>query len=240
MIRITMTRRLRAAAVAALISATGLGVAAAAVAPAPGRTDPRIRVVRYEPDQVVLLEGTLGYAMTIQFGPGERIENVSIGDSLGWQVTPNRRANLLFLKPVETSGATNMAVVTSLRSYNFDLRVRRPRGPGDPGAIFGLRFDYPEPARLVIATDADAQPKPPTPPTDVNHAYTFEGSRKGLPSRVFDDGQSTYFEFTATTDVPAIYAVDNDKKEAVVNVTFRNGLFAVDRLAHSTAAATRG
>ncbi len=207
--------------------------AGAAVVPTPSATDPRIRVVRYEPNQVVLLEGTMGYAMTIEFDQGERIENVSIGDSLGWQVTPNRRANLLFLKPVDKVGTTNMSVVTNLRSYNFDLRVRRARGAGDTGAIFGLHFDYPEPVRLVASIDPATKPAPPPPPTDVNHAYSFEGSSKGLPSRVFDDGQSTYFEFPAATDVPAIFAVDNDKKEAVVNVTFRNGMFVVDRLARA-------
>ncbi len=36
----------------------------------------------------------------IEFGHGERIENVAVGDSSAWQVTPNKRANLLFLKPL--------------------------------------------------------------------------------------------------------------------------------------------
>ena len=125
-------------------------------------------------------------------------------------------------------------MVTNLRTYNFDLRVRKARGPGDPGVVFGLHFEYPEPVRLVSADNGAAKPPPPpAPPKDVNHAYSFEGSSKGLPSRVFDDGQSTYFEFAATTDVPAIFAVDNDKKEAVVNVTLRDGLFVVDRLARA-------
>ncbi len=216
-----------------LFALTAAPRANAAVVPSPSATDSRIRVVRYEPNQVVLLEGTLGYAMTITFDLGERIENVSIGDSLGWQVTPNRRANLLFLKPVDKIGTTNMSVVTNLRSYNFDLRVRKPHGAGDTGVIFGLHFEYPEPVRLVVTDDPAVKPPPPPPPADVNHAYTFEGSAKGLPSRVFDDGQSTYFEFPATTDIPAIFAVDNDKKEAVVNVTFRDGFFVVDRLARA-------
>ena len=227
-----MTRLTLVTALWASLLLGGGQMVCAAIVPQPSATDPRIRVVRYEPDQVVLLEGTLGYAMTIEFEPGERIENVSIGDSLGWQVTPNRRASLLFLKPVDKVGTTNMSVVTNLRSYNFDLRVRKARGAGDTGAIFGLHFDYPEPVRLTATVDAAPKP-PPAPPTDVNHAYSFEGSSKGLPSRVFDDGQSTYFTFPADMDVPAIFAVDNDKKEAVVNVTFRNGMFVVDRLARA-------
>ena len=50
---------------------------------------------------------------------------------------------------------------------------------------------------------------------------------------MFDDGVSTYFEFPASVDVPAIFAVDGDKKEAVVNVSFRGNLLVVDRLARA-------
>lgn len=204
-----------------------------AVTPGRSPTDARIRIVRYEPDQVVELEGTLGFATTITFGPGERIENVSIGDSLGWQVTPNRRANLLFVKPIDRSSTTNMAVVTNLRTYNFDLHVRRSWRRGDPAVVFSLHFEYPEPVKLAAAPAEVSTPAAPPPPKDVNHAYSFEGSSKGLPSRVFDDGVSTYFEFPASVDVPAIFAVDADKKEAVVNVSFRDNLLVVDRLARA-------
>jgi len=221
----------------AVITAVACLIAPAPVMSAvtPGRspTDARIRVVRYEPDQVVELEGTLGFATTITFGPGERIENVSIGDSLGWQVTPNRRANLLFVKPIDRSSTTNMAVVTNLRTYNFDLHVRRSWKRGDPAVVFSLHFEYPEPVKLAALTADAAPPPPPAPPKDVNHAYSFEGSSRGLPSRVFDDGVSTYFEFPASVDVPAIFAVDADKKEAVVNVSFHDNFLVVDRLARA-------
>ena len=225
-----MIRRAAAGLLAGAILISPLTSAVGAVVPAASAVDPRIRVVRYLPDQIVLFEATLGYSSTLEFGPGERIENVSIGDSLAWQVTPNRRATMLFVKPIAATGATDMTVLTNLRRYDFDLRVRRPRGPNDPGIIFGLRFEFPEPAHLA----AVAEPvKPPTPPTDLNHAYTFEGSPRGLPARVFDDGRSTYFAFADTVDLPAIFAVDPDKKEAVVNVTYKDGLLVVDRLAQA-------
>ena len=215
---------------AGVILIAPLTPAVGAVVPFASAVDPRIRIVRYLPDQIVLFEATLGYSSTLEFGPGERIENVSIGDSLAWQVTPNRRANMLFIKPIAAAGATDMTVLTNLRRYDFDLRVRRPRGPNDPGIIFGLRFDFPEPARLAAA---EPPIKPPSPPTDLNHAYTFEGSPRGLPTRVFDDGRSTYFTFADTVDLPAIFAIDPDNKEAVVNVTYKDGLLVIDRLAQA-------
>ena len=58
----------------------------------------------------------------LEFEPGEKIETVSIGDALGWQVTPNRKADVLFVKPVLKS-TTNLTVLTDLRRYAFELRV---------------------------------------------------------------------------------------------------------------------
>jgi type IV secretion system protein VirB9 len=95
--------------------------------PAPGAVDPRIRTVAYDPDQVVRLTGYFGIQTMLEFAPDERIENVSIGDAMGWQVTPNKKANLLFLKPLDRTAATNMTVVTDRRRYVFELVVARPR-----------------------------------------------------------------------------------------------------------------
>jgi type IV secretion system protein VirB9 len=204
------------------------GGAVASIAPVPGPGDPRIRIVHYDPNEVVELQGALGYQMTIEFGAGERIENVSIGDGLGWQITPNHRANLLFVKPLDVHSVTDMTVITNLRRYVFDLSARRAVGRFDRSLIFRVRFEFPEPFVAV----AEAKPiPPPQPPQDVNHAYRVEGSSQNVPQRVFDDGHATYFVFPANTEIPAIFAVDPDRKEAVVNSATRNGFVVVDRLA---------
>ena len=49
--------------------------------------------------------------------------------------------------------------------------------------------------------------------------------------RLFDDGQATYFAFGPDEDLPAIFAVDPDGGEAVVNSHMRAGYIVVDRLA---------
>jgi type IV secretion system protein VirB9 len=213
-------------AVMLAVTATSAGRAA----PAQPAADHRIRIVRYVPDQITRLDCTLGYVVTLSLGPDERIENVAIGDSLGWQITPNRRARILFIKPNERATTTNMSVVTNLRSYDFELRARRAAGGHDSQPLYTVRFDYPEPAAVAVEPPAPPAP-PPEPPKDVNHAYSFSGSPKGLPTRVFDDGQSTYFVFAEGADFPAIFAVDPDNKEAVVNVAQRDGYVVVDRLA---------
>jgi type IV secretion system protein VirB9 len=202
----------------------------AAERPMPGPSDPRIRVVHYDPNEVIELEGTLGYAMSIEFGENEKIENVAIGDSQGWQVTPNRRANLLFVKPMRRDAVTNMAVYTNLRRYMFDLVVGPEEGARDRGIIFGVRFEYPEPAAATLSSQ-QALAKPQM-PSDVNHAYSYQGSSHNLPTRVFDDGHSTYFAFSESASYPAIYVLEDDNQEAVVNVYNRDGYLVVDRVAH--------
>ena len=219
-----MRRGVLICAVLALSAAPAL----AAVAPLPSAGDPRMRVAKYAPEEVVELVGDLGYQLTIEFGDGERIENVSIGDAQGWQVTPNRKANLLFLKPIDHIAPTNMTVVTNLRRYAFELKVRAhvPAG-AESSIIYGLRFDYPPPPPAPAAEKTIVK----APPQVVNAAYSYEGSSKSLPARVFDDGKSTYFQFAEADEYPAIYVLEPGQGEAVVNFTIRDGYVVVDQVA---------
>lgn len=195
----------------------------AAEAPRPGLVDSRIQTVEYDPDQVVLLRGVLGYQLMLEFAPDERLENVSIGDSLAWQVTPNRKANLLFLKPLERAATTNMTVVTSQRRYAFDLRVA-PRGVQAP---YVVRFEYPLAAVALpeepVARDLE--------PQIVNRSYSIKGSPESSPARVFDDGRMTYFAWAPQASAPAIFAVSADGSESLVNYGVRGGYTVVEQLA---------
>jgi type IV secretion system protein VirB9 len=170
--------------------------------------DRHIQHVFYNPDDVVRLTGAIGWQITLEFAPDERIENVSIGDSLAWQVTPNKRAKMLFLKPLTAKASTNMTVITNQRQYAFALATA-PRRPSTPWIV---RFDYP---RAVVET----LPEPPAPPQPrLNFAYAKAGDALLLPTRVWDDGRQTYFEFADGVSLPAIFAGGPGKDEALVNV----------------------
>lgn len=217
-----MNRRHLIAAVAlALIGASSQ----AQVAPAPGPGDPRLQVVPYDPYQVVELNASLGFQTMIEFGPDERIETISIGDAAGWQVTPNRKADLLFVKPLDRSTPTNMAVVTSKRRYNFQLAARIAAGPRDPRLVYGLRFSYPpEPP---AATPPSA---PPAPAGPVSRDYSVTGTERLTSTRVFDDGRSTWFRFAPEGETPAIFALDAAGQESIVNFTVRGDYVVVDQI----------
>ena len=211
------------ASLCVVVAAPGL----AAQIPTPGPVDPRIRTIVYNPREVVTIVGQLGYQIVISFGAGERIENISLGDSMGWQATPNKKADLLFLKPLDRLPSTNMAIVTNLRRYNFELisaatTTRRAQ-------TYDIRFIYPN---EELAAAAIAVPETPvsdaTPPDGWNFAYSYAGAKTLVPARVFDDGRFTYFQWPESVDTPAVFAVGVDGKEALVNHVTRGRYFVVE------------
>lgn len=199
--------------------ASALLLLTAARLPEPGLLDPHIQSVLYVPDEVVRLQGALGWQIMLEFGPDERIENVSIGDAMAWQVTPNKRARTLFLKPLVKNAATNMTVVTDRRRYAFSLETAG-RKPSTPWVV---RFQYPQ---EVVET---IEEPPPPPPPVLNFAYRTEGSPAVAPTRVWDDGTLTYFEFAPQTPIPAIFAGGPGKDEALVNSLIRGRVVVVQQ-----------
>ena len=197
----------------------GLLLLTAARVPEPGPVDPHIQSITYLPDEVVLLQGALGWQIMIEFGPDERIENVSIGDALAWQVTPNKRARILFLKPLVKNAATNMTVVTDRRRYAFALQTTA-RFATTPWVV---RFQYP--SEVVEAVDE----LPPQVATPLNLSYIIQGDADVRPSRVWDDGTMTYFEFVPEQAIPAIFANGPGKNEALVNSLTRGRIIVVQQ-----------
>lgn len=188
--------------------------------------DPRIRTVAYDPDQVIRLTGYFGLQTMLEFALDERIENVSIGDALGWQVTPNKRANLLFLKPLDRVASTNMTVVTDRRRYVFDLMVAAPKA-STRDLAYVVRFQVPAP--LMAA--APSPPASRATPLAKNSAYSLQGPLAIQPTRVFDDGRSTYFAWPQQADLPAVFVVGADGVEGLANAVVRDGFLVVDQLA---------
>lgn len=193
--------------------------------------DPRIASHLYQPSEVVTIHGRGDTQSTIAFAPDERIENVAVGDSAGWQVTPNKRADLLFLKPIKPGARTNMTVVTDQRTYLFDL-VSTPRA----APVYMLRFTYPAAPRPVPAavaapevTVAAVEAKPVDPdPSTLNFGWASRGDKALLPSRVFDDGHSTFLAWAANVPLPAILASEGNGIEGPVNYTVRGDYIVVD------------
>ena len=214
----------------AALLASALALVAAPLA----AQDARLVEVAYDEAKVFRIEGKPKVQATIRFADNESIENVAIGDSAAWQVTPNKRANLLFVKPLEPRAATNMTVVTNKRTYLFDL-VATPTGR----PLYVLSFTYPdepEPETPQLAVDersdieraATEDGLAVIDPSDLNFAWTGSGEENLLPTRVFDDGTATFMTWPAGRPVPAILMTNSQGTEGPVNFTVRGDTIVID------------
>jgi type IV secretion system protein VirB9 len=225
-----MTRRISKGAVAALLLALGAAPAFAEAIPAPGRTDPRIRTVAYNRDNVTAIDATYGTSTMIELQPDEKIETLALGDSMAWKVEPNRKGNIIFVKPIDKNAQSNLNVVTDRRIYSFILRsnLRPPNGQ-----LYEVRFRFPNEeadARLIAAAkERAAYPNlKDFNIANANSDYGYKGSPANKPVAVFDDGTKTWFRFEGET--PAIYIVDAERNEALVNFRTEGPFVVVDKV----------
>jgi len=197
-------------------------------APMAAAQDGRIRAIDYTDGQVVRLETCLGFQTMITFATNERIENVALGDAAQWQATPNKRGNLIFIKPFLKTAHTNMSVVTNLRTYAFDLGTKDAAACKKGDVVYDLRFRYADaPAADATAPATDAPPVSAL-PEKRNTAYTYSGDKELVPLRLFDDGQSTYLLWAEGVAFPAIYAFV-DGKESLINFGYREGYIVIEQ-----------
>ncbi len=209
-----------------------IGLSLLAIAMPAAAEDRRIQALLYDPAAVVTIVGRPGIQSTIEFAPDERIENVAIGDSAAWQVTPNRRASLLFLKPNAAAARTNMTVVTDRRTYMFDLVA--PRRAVTP--LYALRFTYAEPLAAEIAPMPSAAPPPLVQasqrPTALDLRFDWAGKGKSalLPRRAFDDGQALYLAWDSSAAIPAMLTVDAQGVEGPVNYSMKGDYVVIDQI----------
>lgn len=201
--------------------------------------DPRLQSVHYQPDKVVKVQGRLGFQSMIEFGQGEAIENVAVGDSSAWQVTPNKRANLLFLKPLVGKARTNMTVVTDQRTYLFDLSVA---GAGTT-PLYNMRFTYGATPPAPVAADQPQQQQKIAYPTllanasasapavvhpKLNYDWKQKGDKQLIPARYYDDGRSLYLQWKPGVAMPALYDRDEQGREGLLNYRLQGNFVVVD------------
>jgi len=207
-------------AIAGLVSAAALLACAAGSVQA---QDSRLVTRVYDDAEVVTIEGKLGVQATIGFGEGEQIENVAVGDADKWQITPNKRADLLFVKPLDAAARTNMTVVTDKHTYFFDLVASPAAKP-----IYMLRFTY-GPAKTAIpvaeAPIPVAAEAPPAAalatPGILQPAGKVIATRSGESAPIADAGAAAPGPPPASTAMPQDEAVGGSVDPALLNFSWR-------------------
>ena len=117
----------------------------------PITTDNRIKTYLYNENEIYPLVIFYGYQTSIEFGHGEEVVTISMGDSYSWQITPVGRR--LFIKPMEDNMHTNMTILTNKRAYQFDLFSKKVDGELNKELVYVMRFYYPETKQDSSASD---------------------------------------------------------------------------------------
>lgn len=186
--------------------------------------DSRVRTLIFNENQVYRIAAYYGYQIDIELDGNEEVRTVAAGDTVGWQIVS--AGQHLFVKPMAPNARTNLSVITSKRTYLFELVAES--GSRRVDMAYLVRFKYPQ-GSVILSSRAG--------PKDggggaFNFTYKIKGDRSIRPSRVFDDGLFTFFQFSnpRQTDLPAIFWVSPDGKESLVNYRMKGPYMVVERV----------
>lgn len=180
----------------------------AAVIPVQQSSDKRIVSAMYDPSNVIIIQTRVGTSTLVQLEDGETIvggnSGIGMGDAQAWGF--NVKGNNIFFKPTAKNPDTNLTVVSDLgRTYAFELvSSRRP--------FYIVKMEYKKP--YSIATN---KKKVPCSDGSVNFQYQKWGKDALSPQYAWDDGRFTCMKFQKNSELPVVYQIGSDGKEAIVN-----------------------
>lgn len=202
-------------------------------------SDSRIKMVAYQENNVVPVNGVTFTTTQIIFSQDEYVIDVEGGDTSGWMVTtPDNLPNMVFVKPTLLNSDSNMLVVTNKHNYYFHVTSNKTLSK-DSHQTYAIKFSYPEDERKRLKAKLKLRAKNKREllgakknPKAYNWSYSFSGAKQIMPLHVFDDGTFTYFELRKNQPVPAVFVVDNKQgKESVVNTRQQGDYLVVQRTA---------
>lgn len=197
-------------------------------------TDPRLREVAYDRNQVFKIVVRKGVATHIVLDPKEKILLAAPGfgadcdkPELLWCIVADVGSHTILVKP--KAGATepnNLELRTDKRLYSFDF-VISTEADRDANSMFRVMFTYAEAAaaeaesaRRAANSKAVIEQRLQAKNAPRNWTYTKQvgtGAEAIAPSVAYDDGRFTYLKFPNNRDLPEVFAVDADGAESQVN-----------------------
>ena len=220
------------------------------------QADGRLVALPYAGDRVVDVPVKRGIVTLIELASDEQISTVATGQGADceqpaaqWCVAAPAGGRRLFVKPrAPAQGPNNLTVVTDRRVHVFRLLPMTERdkrepvyrltvlAPPDKSATrpaTALPLPLPELPPLRPADPATVAERLQAAPEVVNTLYSAaEGEHAAdiLPTLVFDDGRFTYLRFANNREVPAVFHVQRDGTETLVNTRMEGDLLVVDRV----------
>lgn len=150
----------------------------------------------------------------VELQPGEKVNEVIVGDSARWMVETGTAGNTthLFIKPVDAGLETTAVVTTDRRIYHLRLISQRS------GHTPYVGFVYADAMKLQLAEKKAAREEEIQRNTatidgkevdisGLNFNFEVKGKASWKPERVFDDGQKIYIYLPRkSTEMPVLLA----------------------------------
>ena len=189
------------------------------------------------------------YVCDLALQTGESVNDLNVGDSVRWQITPatqgagERLTTHVMIKPTDVGLLTNLVITTDRRAYTIKLISQRtewmPRVsffyPEDARSEWSAYRTRQEASREKVASAAPAESA-----AHLDFAYEISGdSPSWRPVRVYASGAKTYIQFpkgVAHGDLPALVALGDDggiftePSKQLVNYRYVQGRFEVDKV----------
>lgn len=229
-------------ALAALL-ASSAQLSSAEMVATPLRGDSRLVEFSYDQDNTYLVLAKPKAVTHIQFAADEVIQSVAAGDTANWEFTPTRNRKNLFVKPRFDDQETSLTVITDKRSYQFVLRST------GAGKKWYQRVSWIYSRDLVLTVEGEDPPEKAAPapaaaatvakqatdgeiePSSLHFGYQISGDATFRPRVVFDDGKFTFFKMpTDLQELPALFAVIEDKDYSLVNFEVKGDYLVAQRL----------
>lgn len=205
-------------------------------------TEDRIRTYTYNRDIIFKLYGTVNKHIHVELEEGESLAYKPImGDTVQWRFTGGGRH--LFFKPTNAGINTTLTVITTKRTYEFELiSVNEERS-----VYQKIIFDYPDSelefkfqaTQVVNAQKAESARltsqviQPSVDPTSFNYDYDISGNAPWKPLDVSSDDRFTYIRMPITQASPAVFLLDGDNKPSLVAFRPKGNYIVVERLANA-------
>jgi type IV secretion system protein VirB9 len=185
----------------------------------------------------------------VELEPGEKINEIVIGDSARWLVESGTAGTTthLFIKPVDTGLESSAVITTDRRTYHLKLVSQKT------GFTPYVGFIYHAAIQRTAKAEAEAEIKKKewsstqdasgqaVDLAKLNFSYELSGDRpKWKPERVYDDGRKTYIQLppdTRSGEMPVLH-IRKGGESVLVNYRVKDATMMVDGIFDNIALVT--
>jgi len=133
-------------------------------------------------------------------------------------------ANHLFVKPRAATVGTNLTILTTHHTYQFDYSASARRPDATTEVIYALRFTY----ASARAKEGETVRRPSKKALEAsrprNIDYWYCGKSRDQAIAASDDGVHTRLRFAAHAEQPAIFVRNDDGTESLLNFSMERAM----------------